>query len=387
LSGLYLYQFLKPYLEAVNSLGENIINPATPLLTGSGYGLWPIASQTFEYTGKPNTGTISTGISYTDASKGYNLVGNPYPSAIDWNSPSGWEGNEGISDWLIIFNPSVNNYGMYLRNSGTGTNGVSNIIPPGQGYFVRAIDDMPHFCVNNSARINNTDVPFFKSEEAVTSLKLNVSGASGSDEVVVRFQPGSSEYYDPKEDGLKFFGPSDSPQAYMVTQPSGTKISVSTLPSITPDMQIPLFIEFGMEGSYSITASGISSFPIGVNVFLEDKKNGNSVNLTAVTTYAFEVASGDPADRFRIRILSGAIGILDVNPDQPVKIYSSANDVYVNSSTSSTLTVFDMTGRQVTGNIKLKEQNSKVSLNVSTGYYVVKVMASSGVFSQKLFIQ
>lgn len=389
-SGLYLYQYLKPFLESSNQLGGNITSLTMPLVKGVGFGLWPVASQTFEYSGKPNTGIVSSGIYFTDISKGYNLVGNPYPSSIDWNAASGWDCNASISDWLVIFNPFVNNYGMYLKNSGTGTNGVSNIIPPGQGYFIRAIDNDPVFSVNNAARSANTMVPFFKQDESVSCIRLNVSGSVGSDEIILNFKPGSSEYYDVREDGMKLYGPSDSPQAYMVIQPGETKVSVNTLPALLPDMKIPVFVDFGQEGSYDITAAGISSLPDGVNVILEDNKTGIVCNLALENHYSFHVANGDTANRFLLHFFSGPIGVSEMNNDPSVAIYSSGKNVYVKfadpSDIPSTLTIFDMTGRQVGDNVKLHDQTSHISLNVSSGNYLVKVTAPSGIFSQKVFI-
>ncbi len=75
--------------------------------------------------------------------KGFNLVGNPYPSPIDWNSATGWT-KTNIDDALYFFTAgNTNQYtGTYSSYIGTTSSDgkSSNIIPSMQGFFVHVSD-------------------------------------------------------------------------------------------------------------------------------------------------------------------------------------------------------------------------------------------------------
>jgi len=102
---------------------------------------------TLTATGNLNQGSIKVKLwfrtdsvlSYTStsgAATGFNLVGNPYASSIDWDLVSK---PTGLSTSIWIYNPKLRIYAVYTPGSG-GTNfngGSPNIIPTGQGFFCK----------------------------------------------------------------------------------------------------------------------------------------------------------------------------------------------------------------------------------------------------------
>jgi sugar lactone lactonase YvrE len=113
-------------------------------------------SATLNTTGTLNIGNVivkdwftptNSYLSYTTASpsKGYNLVGNPYACAIDWDTfqttslAAGGIYGPNISSTLYVLDPITHNFGSYIANSGLpGTNHASHIISSGQAFFVLA---------------------------------------------------------------------------------------------------------------------------------------------------------------------------------------------------------------------------------------------------------
>ncbi|MEI6434949.1 MAG: hypothetical protein WCP32_08910, partial [Bacteroidota bacterium] len=65
---------------------------------------------TKSFSGNLNAGSLSLSLTYNGSGlyKGYNLVGNPYPSAIDWKAAIGWERSS-----LLI---NSGGYDMYMLN-------------------------------------------------------------------------------------------------------------------------------------------------------------------------------------------------------------------------------------------------------------------------------
>ena len=84
---------------------------------------------TKEFKGNLNNGLVNYPITMTDTEerelvelKGFNLVGNPYPSSIDWQASSGWdrstlEESAGGND-MWVWNPTAKNYGVFNSASG-----------------------------------------------------------------------------------------------------------------------------------------------------------------------------------------------------------------------------------------------------------------------------
>ncbi len=72
------------------------------------------ASKTVEISGTVNNGAQQMNLSHNNGtfSKGFNLVGNPYPSPIDWNATSGWT-KDNIDDAVYFFTASDHYTGVY----------------------------------------------------------------------------------------------------------------------------------------------------------------------------------------------------------------------------------------------------------------------------------
>ena len=130
------------------------------------------APNTVDVSGEVNNGALSLTLynnnnTYT---QGLNLVGNPYPSAIDWDAASGWT-KTNIDNALYYFNASATDqyggtYSSYVN--GVSSDGVaSNVIPSMQGFFVHVSDGAypvtGTLAMNNSVRITDKTQYFAKS--------------------------------------------------------------------------------------------------------------------------------------------------------------------------------------------------------------------------------
>lgn len=87
-----------------------------------------------DVTGQIYQGTINFQVTFTDdltqaiEEDGWNLLGNPYPSIIDWNS-SNWV-KQNINDAIYIYKGSTSSYQTYIN--GVDINGGMQYIPLSQ---------------------------------------------------------------------------------------------------------------------------------------------------------------------------------------------------------------------------------------------------------------
>ena len=133
------------------------LNGSNSFVPGRGYAVTYQTTSTKNFSGNLNNASINTLLTLTGGIyTGWNFIGNPYPSAINWNTASAYNRsmleNTGIDDRAYwVWNPVTGNYGCYISNGLSGTNGVTNFIASMQGFWVKVFTS-GSFSVNNSAR-------------------------------------------------------------------------------------------------------------------------------------------------------------------------------------------------------------------------------------------
>ena len=142
---------------------------------------------------------------------GFNLLGNPYPSSIDWNA-SGWQTARNLTnvyDAIYIYNPALTastssmTYPTYLN--GTGTNGGSNIIRSGQAFFVNAD---PSASISFLEAYKSTEVTggFFRSATPEMMRVTYMQNNEHLDDIVIRYNDDAQAGFDPRFDAISMGG-------------------------------------------------------------------------------------------------------------------------------------------------------------------------------------
>ncbi len=157
----YLYDF-DAVAQDWTGVGDD---PTTVITNDQGYMIWYTGgTTTYEFTGDliSENFTVATPAAASEFNDpnydgGYNLVPNPYPSAIDWDAAAGFT-ESNLFETIWIYNRDAGNYGAYVRDAGSGTNDVSNIIPVGQSFFVQATTvGSGTMTINQAARTHSTN--------------------------------------------------------------------------------------------------------------------------------------------------------------------------------------------------------------------------------------
>ncbi len=88
-----------------------------------------------DFEGVLNQQAVTVPLVYSATVTGFNLIGNPYASSIDWNKITSAQKADLADNVISIFNPASRQYATY--DGLVGANQGSNIIPSGQGFFVK----------------------------------------------------------------------------------------------------------------------------------------------------------------------------------------------------------------------------------------------------------
>jgi hypothetical protein len=241
---------------------------------------------------------------------GYNLVGNPYASSIDWNNRSTTDPTAGIfapqvGNTIYIYNESTKIYGLY--DGTTGTNGASNIIPSGQGFYVKAIDATAqlifHELAKTSAQVTGptaaTGATLLLSTKPVASaaplqyMRLEMAKDSDNiEETIVRFESSAKNEFVDSEDSEHMSGSGGVSFSSKSSDNITLGINHIHFPGTTQTV-IKLNASAATDGLYAINRTELIKVPELYEIWLMDAFKKDSLDLKHNSTYKFDVLKSD----------------------------------------------------------------------------------------------
>lgn len=361
-----------PYTPPENGYTE-IIDPLTALDVMEGYALYSnlSTSNTVTFNGNLNFGTKSHAFDLNAHNpQGWNLLGNPFVSSIDWDMvtiPTEMNGE------VHYLEAATGADIAYLAGSGGGI-GSGRYIPPMQGFFVSALN--PGTLQLNNATRTHTGAGTFYKTEMNDKVVLEASGNGYKNETNIYFNIEATNEHDRLFDAYKIITNSNPllPQIYSIT-PAGVKLSINGMPA---SIMVTVGMIAGIPGEYTINAIETSELN---NLILEDLITGLKTDLLN-ELYTFNYSFNEPENRFILHFTPMAI---NDNPASRINIYSSHRDVYVSVpiNTRGKIFVYNLTGQKVASLI-ITDVLNKITLN--NGCYVINVLTNENVVSKKVFV-
>ena len=360
---------------------EYLTTLSDAVYVGQGYTYYPSANETVEFAGNLRSADLSPTITYTDGTKGYNVIGNPFPSAVDWNSDASWVLTN-VEGTIWIYDGSA--YQSY-------TQATSHDIPVGQGFFVHATGSNPAITIPASQR-NHTNPTFLKRPESgigeyENALIIKAQNNQFEDKVQISFQDNGTEGFDNGWDGTKMYGSPEAPQLYLVE--NNLNQSYDHLPNLVEGEERIVTMSYipGASGQQQLIAD--FTYFQETHVTLEDLQTSTTRNLNENPVYVFNGTKDDDPDRFLLHFAWSPDGIgEDMGPDSNIDIYSYEKDVYIQSEVynQGEITVYDMFGRTIYKN-KYHNSMEKIRLDINNSFVVVRVVTQHGVKSEKVYIK
>ena len=372
-----------------------------------------VHQRTITFNGRLNTGVIPVNVALSlngaDTSDDWNLLGNPYPSAIFVDDFVAHNTNlDGTvylwthEDDISISNPGPdtynfhsNDYAMYNSVGGVGTASsgsvVSNVptgyIASGQGFFIDAVTAGTIEFTNamRNRTYNNND--FFRNSEATSSTEkdrmwINMTNSDGAfSQILIGYMEDGTLGKDRLYDGIRLEG-SNYIDFYSKDETNHYKYGIQGRPPFTLDDVIPLGYDSSILGDLTISLYETEGILNEVTVYLKDNLL-NTINDLTNSDYTFTTVDGNLFDRFEIVYQTEALSIgeneIDSNQFSIIELQNGSVKFSVgNNLTINTIQIIDLLGRTLY-NLKGNSSSEIFDLtNLSQTAYIAKVSLSNG---------
>ena len=290
---------------------------------------------------------------------GFNLLGNPYPSYIDWEA-EGWTRDMLELQTVWIYDDDVNNYITYTLG-GVATNGGSQYIAPCQGFFVKALTP-GDFVMTNDIRTKSKSA--FRKDNDENIFKVRVNGASGQDEIAVVIGD--------NDDVFKMFSLNESAPSLYINKGVGNY----TVVYIDDEKSLPLNFEAESMSMFTISLSEAGND--FTQIYLEDRLTGEKVNLLT-DSYSFLHSKGNKKERFVLSFVNG-----QQTTDNSHFAYINNGEIIIDDiNGNAQINIYDVTGRRV---FSRDDVHSVQTNGYSSGVYIIQKIDDKGINTQKILL-
>ncbi|MEQ3655060.1 MAG: reprolysin-like metallopeptidase [Dokdonia sp.] len=424
-SGYAPYAGAETFLSVDNTfLGNHTTNEA--LVPGEGLIVYPQASftdgnQSYDLTytkGTANNGIITHPINYNGTTaNNFNLIGNPYPSAIDVsklidNNPMineiyYWEHvttpNNSLPGYLGN-NPSMQDFSM--RNKTTGMAAVNKpadvptqYIASGQGFAIKADQGAAGDAVvvfNNDMRVTGNNDQYRSSTPANDLLWLKIENAAFElhSKAALGFLEEATSGIDRGYDSKRMA----TPLSIYTSVKTKEQLGIQGREAFDTSMQIPVGFATAIEEVTTYTIS-LDAFEgenlLATPMYLVDLIEERYVNLKQ-RDYTFTANMTNTSDRFMLVFEAPEVlGVTNIDTlERAISLYPNpASDTFVigytGSEQMSNARIIDTNGKVVqTISLKDFDQMKQVSVsNLAAGVYFVQIQGIDQAVVKKLIIQ
>ena len=352
----------------------------------NGYSDTSYTAYTGSFNGVPNNGTVSIGVSGSATEDKYNLLGNPYPSAIsaaDFVAANVGGTNDALDGTLYFwshnspflssptFTYSTGDYASWNGSGGTATTNAGDgnstapdgYIAAGQGFFVKGSDDGGTAVFKNTMREKGSNMNFYRPNAAQNASNVNAAtsetttpekhrvwlnlhgGTNGFSQALVGYIANATNGYDKLYDGKTFGG--NLVTFYSINNANNLVIQGRALPFVDTD-EVPMGYKSTITGNLTISIDHKDGALENQAIYIKDNVLDIVHDLT-VSNYVFATVPGTFNDRFVLRYLPAEDLANPTFEEQISNVTIRKNDttLRVNSpyETIDEVLVYDIMGR------------------------------------------
>lgn len=363
--------------------------------------------------GVPNNGTYTTPIQVSTTI--FNLIGNPYPSAINADLFLSDPANVGVVDatiYLWTHNTPItanqytsNDYAVYNYLGGTGTasapnSGINNSIPngkiaSGQSFFIKGLTN-GNATFRNSMRIVGNNNQFFRTDENTTSNVQDfekhrfwldvIENQNHYKQTLIGYCENATNAMDRGFDS-SFLPAGNFVDLYSINGNDKLSIQGRKLPFYTED-QVPLGFVSATTGNFTIRLYDYDGLFVNQNIYLRDNYL-NVVHDLKMSDYSFTSNIGTFEDRFVVvyenSLLSSSESIWNENA---IVIYKPNDLIVVNSGTVNmkNIKVFDVRGRIIVEKNNVNSLETRIDVGDTNQVLLFEITSEDGKVVTKKYV-
>lgn len=380
----------------------NIIdNAATIIESGIGFRAATTEGDKLIFTGTVPEGQINVPITDASAGKAWNLIGNPYPSYLDFKEFFTLNSGE--------FRPGEAFQAIYGYTGASATwtvwnlatiadSAINDLIAPGQGFFVKSKDGGGLVQFTETMRTTGTSDDFIvgRLNRNVALSKLKLSNSNKDFTTSIYFIDGTTRGLDPGYDAATYDATKVEYSLFtnLLDNNADTELAIQSLPyDDFNGVVVPLGIKAKAGSKLTIGLDDLSTLPLNIHVYLEDIQNNT---LTLLNDGGFEfIPTQDMkgTGRFNVHYSSKTLSIDDLANTDNLRIYATAKPkvLFIKGllKNATTAWLYDINGRLVLRkdlDLNTTENTMDVS-TISPGVYFVKLNGQDHVQTKKLIIE
>lgn len=381
-SRYYLFDDATYNWLAVPGTASMIVGRGYIMRAPSNYDVSTPATYVGQFIGVPNNGDYTFPIvvnTVPNPIHDRNLIGNPYPSAIDADlllannlttlqgSFYFWTHNTPITN----FNYTANDYAVYNQSGGTSAapnSGLNNNVPTkfiasGQGFFVQGLNSGT-LTFSNAIRVAGNNDSFFRQQQTNSERErhriwLNLINTQGAfKQILVGYIQDATNQMDNHFDS-EIAEAGNTISLYSVVADKKLSIQGRALPFVETDV-VPLGFRTTDAGNYAIELADFDGlFESELPIYIEDKLLAITHNIRE-SNYEFISNGGVEEDRFVLKFQNETLNV-PTNSLTDIVVFKNQNNIVIVGSSNLTLTnvkLFDMRGRLIT---ELQDINSSTA--------------------------
>ncbi len=373
----------------------------------------PLAPSEFtgNFSGEAHNGAVTIPVAGHATQEKWNLLGNPYPSAIHADKFLASSINPQLEGTIYVWTHNTpldpvpnqdgfygyapNDYAVYNAVGGTGTSSAvtyDGYIAAGQSFFVKGnangnatFNNGMRVALHNSQFLRTGNTPQAAAEKH--RIWLNLTNAqNGFNQALVGYIDGATNELDRSFDGEVFGG--NAVTLYSIASQKNLSIQGRALPFNDADI-VDLGYKTTMAGTLKISLAKFDGTFTDQNIYLEDKAL-NIIHDLKASDYEFTSAVGTFNTRFVLRYTSETLGNPDfeaINNNLTVGVKDKAIIVRSTLENIQSIAIYDILGRNIYENKKVNANEFRVQeVIASQQALIVKVYLENGMQTTRKII-
>ena len=361
----------------------NYTSLSAPLTPAMGFTAWLNSLPTLNTFGIPNNGTINIPVTHTagsNAPRGWNFVGNPYPSPISWTALKAL--NPGLfgDASCYLWKSTGGKNGIWQAFDGTvGANGAGDIINSSLGFFVY-VNASGTLTFDNSVRNYSFLSPeIFGTNTAANQIRVSVNDAvSGETDEAVTYTSSAASI------SRKMLQPLEAKNPTIAFDVNGTKAAIDVIKTYDANTVLPLTISTPKTGSYTLKiAANNTTLP----VYLKDAVTGTYTDVKATDEVSITTTATETANRYSLVFANPASS---TNYELPLRVFPNpiSSSLTVKGSHINAVQVIDNMGKVIKV-VSLKDATNPILSvgGLAKGVYHLRIQTTDGKLSTINFVK